>query len=323
MIFVNTPYNRIYEVFALEYWLATEKDLGDDVFLLWSTVPTMVCGKYQNPYEEINMDYVRKNNVLISRRLSGGGTMYVDQGGMQFTFITRDSDKEISFEKFVYPVVDALKKLGVEDVTFTGRNDILVCGKKVSGNSQYKVKGCTVHHGTLLYNTDLEQVVRSTTPDEQKIISKSIKSVRERVTNISEHMNRVMTIDEFKEALINEITAGGKRYELTEEERGIIEKMSAEKFATKEFIFGNTPKFEIEKKGYFKGGKVTIGLTVNKGKISATEISGDFFGTISKEEFSKLLTGVTYEREAVKSALQKLQGNIYNVSEEELLGLLF
>lgn len=323
MIYVNTPYDRIYEIFALENWLATERQFDEDVFLLWHTVPTMVCGKYQNPYEEINMDYVREHNILISRRLSGGGTMYVDQGGMQFTFITKDSEKEISFEKFVHPVVDALKNLGVEDVTFTGRNDILVCGKKVSGNSQYKTNGYTVHHGTLLYNTDLEQVVHATTPDPQKITSKSIKSVRERVTNISEHMKSKMTIEEFKEALIREITNNGKRYELSGEERAVIEKMSAEKYATKEFIYGKTPKFEMEKKGYFKGGKVTVGLTVNKGLIKEIEISGDFFGTISKEDFSAALCGVTYEREAVADALKNLQGNIYNVSEEELLGLLF
>ena len=323
MIYIETPYKIPYEIFALEYWLATEKCFEDDVFLLWNTYPTMVIGKFQNPYEEVNMDYVRRHNIVISRRLSGGGTMYIDHGGLQFTFITKDVKEGISFDRFVQPVVDALRKLGTEDVSFSGRNDILVCGKKVSGNSQYKKGDYTVHHGTLLFNTDLEQVLHSTTVDEHKITSKSIKSVRERVTNISEHMSQEMTIEEFKSALIREIVGDGEIYVLTEDDLAAIQKLSDEWLSTKEFIYGSTPKFEINKTGYFKGGKVTAGLTVDHAKIKDVFISGDFFGTITVEELRETLVGLDYDKEAVKKALQNMKGEIMNVSKEELLELFF
>lgn len=323
MIYIDTGSQNIYYNLAMEYWLITEKKPEDTVLLFWNSSPTLVVGKYQNPLEEINMEYAKAHNINICRRMSGGGTVYQDPGCWQFSFIVKSQDSGIDFKQFILPVIDVLKDMGVRGAGFNGRNDLVIEGKKFSGNSQYIHGGYTVHHGTLLYATDLVPLVESTTVDPQKIISKSIKSVRDRVTNISEHMAEPVSGDEFKRMMVSGLMGpSGVEYKLTPEELERVQQIADEKFNNYQAIYGGSPKYSIQKKGYFTGGKMEFSISVAKGVIKDISVSGDFFGTVDSEDFAKVLKGCAYEKQAVLKALQGMQGEVYKISWEEIADLI-
>lgn len=162
MIYIETGSTDVYYNFALEYYFTLEKRLPETVFLFWRTTPTLMVGKYQNVLEEINKPYADAHKIRLVRRMSGGGTIYTDLGGWQFTFIEHSDQTQIDFSQYIGPVVDAVRELGA-DAGFNGRNDLLIGGRKFSGNAQYRLPGCIVHHGSLLYDTDLAQMAAATT----------------------------------------------------------------------------------------------------------------------------------------------------------------
>ena len=215
MIYIETNSTDVYYNFGLENYFTVEKRLPDTVFLFWRTTPTLMVGKYQNVMEEINKPYADAHGIKIVRRMSGGGTIYTDLGGWQFSFIQHRDAEQIEFEEYIAPVIDALKELGVA-AAFNGRNDLTIDGKKFSGNAQYRLEDCIVHHGSLLFDTNIRQMVESTTVDSYKILSKSIKSVRDRVTNIAEHLPVPMEPEEFKTCMVRHIMGGSDAvYEVT------------------------------------------------------------------------------------------------------------
>lgn len=249
----NTSLDPFFNL-ALEYYFTVEKQLPDTVFLFWQTSPTLMVGKYQNVLEEINKPYVDAHNIHLVRRMSGGGTIYTDPGGWQFTFIQRKDHKEIQFQEYIRPVIQALEQLQVP-ASFNGRNDLIIDGKKFSGNAQYHLGNSIVHHGSLLFDTDIEQMVASTTVDDYKILSKSIKSVRDRVTNISEHLVQPLDSAEFKKHMIHHIMQGSTDVYLpTAEDQARIRQIAIEKFNNWDCLFGASPKFNIERTGRFAGG---------------------------------------------------------------------
>ena len=225
----NNPfYNQAFE----EYVYETFRD--DDVFLLWKNTPAVVVGSYQNICREVHVEALRQRGIPVVRRISGG-TIYTDMGGWQFTFIQHKEAGEIEFSQYIAPVIDALQEMGV-NAAFNGRNDLTIDGKKFSGNAQYRLGDCIVHHGSLLFDTDIEQMVASTTVDSYKITSKSIKSVRDRVTNISEHLPVPMDAETFKETMVRHIMngstdtyrhAGGRRPH-PGDRRGAVPKLGAD-----------------------------------------------------------------------------------------------
>lgn len=320
MIYIEPKSNSIFYNLASEYYFATEKQFDEDVFMLWRVTPTLVIGKFQNTLEEIDAAYAKERGITIVRRMSGGGTCYLDPGGIQFAIITKDLKLEIEFERFERPVIDVLASLGV-NAEMSGRNDILTAGKKISGNSQFRLGPVTVHHGTLLFDSDLDELQRATTPKEYKITSKAIKSVRERVTNIREHLPVDMTIDEFKNALVSAIA--DKVYEITEEDDRRIREIAEEKFADPKIIYAASPKFEIEKTLHLAGGEFNIGLSVNRGVIRDSGITGDFFAGVSAEEIAGALIGVEYTPDAVFAALSEFDGKLYLASARELVDGIF
>lgn len=252
--------------------------------------------------------------------MSGGGTIYTDLGGWQFTFICHGAEKEIEFSRFIEPVIDALHEMGV-NAGFNGRNDLTIDGKKFSGNAQYRLGESLVHHGSLLFDTDIEQMVASTTVDSYKIISKSIKSVRDRVTNISEHLPSAMSPDEFKECMVRHIMRGSSDvYKVTAEDDRCIREIAKEKFESWQSIFGVNPKFNIERTGRFDGGKITFRLDVSKGVIKNASVFGDFFSTLDAETICSALIGCRYEKGDVLRALLSngIDGAVYRISAEDM-----
>ena len=220
--------------------------------------------------------------------------------------------------------MDAVRELGA-DASFNGRNDLLIDGRKFSGNAQYRLGDCIVHHGSLLYDTNIEQMVASTTVDPYKVLSKSIKSVRDRVTNISEHLPRRLSVEEFKSCMVRHLMRGSTdTYTVTPEDDACINQLAQEKFAAWDAIYGKNPRFNLERTGRFPGGKLTFRLDVQRGVIRSASVWGDFFSTLSAEAITGALTGCRYDRAAVLDALQKngIDGAVYQISAADMAALI-
>lgn len=325
MIYVENNSTNPYYNFALEHYLIHEKNLPDDqVFIFWRTTPTVMIGRYQNTLEEINERFVRENSINVVRRATGGGTIYTDMGGWQFSFITKGKADQIDFKKYITPVIDALRELGVA-AEFNSRNDLVIENKKFSGNAQCMSNGYTLHHGSLLFNTDLEQMVRCLTVDDYKIISKGIKSVRERVANIADYLSSPVDSIRFKELMVKGIMNGSsEEYVLNEEDNKRINEIAMEKFESWQWNYGKSPRFNITKTGRLEGGKVEFRLEVNGGIIEECSLYGDFFGNVDVSELCSALTGCRYNRESVRAALENQQSgyNFHNISFDELIDVI-
>lgn len=322
MIYINSNSTSPYFNFALEEYLLTQKDLDDDeIFLFWRTNPTIMVGRYQNTFSEINEKYVRENNVNVVRRNSGGGSIYTDMGAWQFTFIEKNYKEEgISFDKFTGPIVEALQKQDV-DAHFNSRNDLLIGNRKFSGNAQYRKDNAILHHGSILFNTDIQAMVESITVAEDKIIAKGIKSVRERVINISEVMKDNITSENFRDIMLDSLLKNSTTYTLTKEDIKSINKIQKEKFESWDWNYGKNPIFNISRYKRFNGGRVDFKLNVKKGIIKNCTIEGDFFlsGEISILEESFI--DCKYVREDISKLLDTLdiENYFYKITKDDLL----
>lgn len=320
MIYIETGSADVCYNFGLEYYFTVEKPLDDTVFLFWRTTPTLMVGRYQNVLEEVDRAYADARGIRIVRRLSGGGTIYTDLGGWQFTFIEDAREEDIQFQRYLAPVIAALGELGVE-AAFNGRNDLTIGGRKISGSAQYRLGGRVVHHGSLLFDTDLEEMAAATTVDPYKIQSKSIKSVRDRVDNIAGHLPVPMDAEAFKERVVRHILGpGGRTYAVTPEDDARIREIGRERFASWESAYGQGPGFGIQRTGRLPGGSITFRLEVKKGVIQQAAVTGDFFSTLDGDAICRTLTGCRYERSAVREALERggVDGAVYRVSAGEL-----
>jgi len=308
---------------ALEEYVFNEVFDGEDVLMLWQNEPAVIIGKHQNAVEEVNTAYVEENNIRVVRRLSGGGAVYHDLGNLNFTFIVHKSKGEaFDFRAFVTPIIKLLKSLGVH-AEFTSRNDITINGKKFSGNAQYVKKDKILHHGTLLFNTDISPLVRSLTVADEKIISKGIKSVRSRVTNISDHLDGKMTVLDFKKQLMEYFKLENetfREYHLdSNDEKQILNLMNS-RYRQWDWNYGKSPKFTVQKKNRFEGGVVDTRIDVRKGVIQGIKFYGDFFSSRDLSGFEKKLIGTKYTKEAVKKTLEKLEIEDYfiRISSDEV-----
>lgn len=316
LIRLNTtsPY---FNLAAEEYFL--KKD-SEDKLILWQNDNTIVIGRNQSTFTEINLSRAEELKVNIVRRMSGGGAVYHDLGNLNYTYITKSSgDDFLNFKKFTKPVIDVLKSLGV-DATLSGRNDMLIDGKKFSGNAQYVYKDMLLHHGTLMFNTSVNILSKVLNVNELKIKSKGIASVKSRVTNISEHSD--ITIDEFCSLLFK--SAEGTRYELTPTDIFEIEKLRKEKYETWEWNFGYSPKHSFKNEKLFPCGIVSVSIDAKDGKIADIKFSGDFFGKCDVSEFEQALTGVRHNHSNLLSHLEKLSVGDYfsGLTAEDIADLI-
>ncbi|GGB65635.1 lipoate--protein ligase [Fictibacillus barbaricus] len=313
---------------AIEEFALKHLDINETYLLFYINEPSIIIGKNQNTVEEINAEYVREEGIHVVRRLSGGGAVYHDLGNLNFSFITKDDGNSFhDFKKFTDPVVKALKKLGV-NAELSGRNDILADGKKISGNAQFSTKGRMFSHGTLLFDSEIENVVSALNVRMDKIESKGIKSIRSRVTNIREHLEEDMTMEEFKLTLLTylfEEFDSIPKYELTESNWEEIRKISRERYANWDWNYGKSPKFNVELSNRFAGGSVDIRLHIVKGIIQECKIFGDFFGVGDVADIENKLNGVRYDREAIENVLEDIDMNHYfgKVTRQEFLDLLY
>ncbi|HEU5139981.1 MAG TPA: lipoate--protein ligase [Bacillales bacterium] len=315
---------------GIEEYILKHLDPNETYLFFYSMEPSIIIGKNQNTLEEINTEYVRENAVNVVRRLSGGGAVYNDEGDLSFSFITKDDGESFhNYEKFTEPVIRALRKLGV-NAELSGRNDIEVDGKKVSGNAQFSTKGRMFSHGTLMFDVNLDNVEAALNPNPEKIKSKGVKSVRSRVTNIREHLAADKDIREFKKTLLKFIfevddVADVPEYKLTDDDWHEIHEIIASRYKNWDWNFSKSPKFNVKHSQRFSAGTIDVRLQVNKGVIEEATIFGDFFGVGNVDDVAQHLVGTRYEHKALEEALADIDTGHYfgKISKDEFLKLLY
>ena len=310
LLIYNNNTNPYFNLAMEEYLL---KNSTEDLFILWRNKPSVIVGKNQNTLSEINLEYVKENSIPVVRRQSGGGAVFHDLGNINFTFISNNNNSFSDFKKFTQPIIDLLKTMGL-DATFSGRNDLLIDGKKFSGNAQYNYRNKVMHHGTLLFSSQITDLSNALKVKSIKFEGKGIKSVKSRVTNISEHLDTKMSVLEFKDLIMNymaSIDSDNKLYTLTKEDIDGIEKLVEKKYNTWEWNFGNSPKYSFSNELKYPGGNVEFNLEINKGVISKIKFFGDFFGKEDIENLEILLSGVKHKEESLREILSNIDINNY------------
>ncbi len=314
------------------YWnLAAEeyllKSFSQPVFRLWRNSESIIIGQYQNAIAEIDLDYVKANNIKVVRRLTGGGAVFHDLGNLNFTFIEPFEHKEdcnSMFKRFTAPILEAINTLGVK-AYIEGRNDLLIDGRKFSGNAMCIYKNRVLQHGTLLFSASMNNLGAALKSRPEKFTGKAVKSTVSRVTNISEHLPTAMSIDDFQQYLGEYIGRSLPRYEYTAEDLQQIERLRSEKYSQQSWNFGKSPAYSINNAKKFSGGLVEVSFTVKQGLIESLELFGDYFFTLPTEEFVKAFTGTAYTREAVLGRLEELDAEKYfsGISCAEMTELFF
>ncbi|MBO5907239.1 MAG: lipoate--protein ligase [Clostridia bacterium] len=307
---------------AIEEYLFLNSE--DEIFMLWQNAPTVVIGRNQNAYAEINRAYTDNENIKIARRITGGGAVYHDLGNVNYTFISSDGKEGIDFSYFTSPIIEALFSLGVR-VTLSGRNDLVADGdRKISGNAQHRVGQRVLHHGTLLFDTDLDVLSSALNVDPEKIKSKAMKSARSRVVNISELMDKKITTDSFIRLVAD--------YVINKYNPEIIETPSNEAInsiyrrnCSAEWIFPNRDylsKYTVTKKKRYPFGIVECSLDMRGDNISDIKISGDFFGTRPIPELENLIRGTKIQGLKELIATISVSNYIFSMTSSELVELI-
>jgi lipoate-protein ligase A len=300
------------------------KNFKEDIFMLWRNDNAIIVGKHQNTLAEINIEYVKEKKIKVVRRLSGGGAVFHDMGNLNFTFIMNgDEGRLVDFRKYTQPIIDVLQKVGVNAI-FEGRNDLTIDGKKFSGNAVHIIKNRVLQHGTLLFSSVMKDVSEALKVNPLKFIDKAVKSVRSRVTNISEHLTEPLELDAFRGMIMDHIMGmypDSVPYQLNEKDSAVIRNLSDNKYSTWEWNFGYQAKYDFEKLIHTNGGNIEFHLNVSAGIINNCKIFGDYFNSRDTIEIEELLKGIKHEENSIREALAKFEIDHYfrNVTIDELV----
>ncbi|MDD6309370.1 MAG: lipoate--protein ligase [Clostridia bacterium] len=311
MLYIESDCNRPQFNLALEEFVFFQKK--EEVFMLWQNTASIIVGKNQNTMAEIDYAYVTKEKIPVVRRLSGGGAVYHDLGNLNYTYIV-NRDAYGDYVGFTKLLRDYLASLGLE-AAVSGRNDVLVDGKKISGNAQYMHHNRLLHHGCILLGADMTRLAKALKPDEEKIRSKGVRSVSGRVANISDFIP--ITAEAFRTGFGAYVKAHTKAvpYILTKDERQAVEKLEQEKYDTFAWNFGHSPKYAFHTKNRFVGGGVEVFLDIQEGIIRDAVIYGDYLD--DAESICRKLRGVPHNAEALKKVLSGV--SLGTIHTEELL----
>lgn len=327
MYYFESAATDSYENLALEEHLFETLPQGAGLFMLWQNRDAVIIGRYQNAAEEIDAAFVRENGIAVVRRMSGGGAVFHDLGGLNYTLVTDEespdlpggaADADAVWRACMAPLIGVLRGYGL-DAQFSGRNDIEIGGKKIAGCAQYSRGGRTLHHGCILFDTDPARVAAALDPGEAKFISKSDRSVRARVTTIRAclaaqapghgvctfaDLSMAQFRQDLREAYGQLAAAGGLvPYVLTEEERAAIRRLRDKKYRTWEWNFGYRTDYQVRRQRRFPAGLITADMDVRHGSIGAVRFSGDFFASGDLQAFADSLAGLALD-ETLAEALQ-------------------
>ena len=320
---------------ATEQYLMNSDKITLPFMLFYIENPCIIVGRNQNTMEEINDEYCRNHNITVTRRLSGGGAMYQDLGNLCFSFIVPANDQRFGdFKDLVKPIVDALHEMGATQAEVTGRNDIVIEGKKFSGNAMYTRNGRTFSHGTLMFDVNTDAVADALKVPKDKIESKGIKSVRARVTNIKKYLKpeyQNLNTFEFRDELIKKIwnvdtieEAQKFEYHLTKSDEEEIKKIQDKTYNNWDWVYGQSPKFTVQKRKHFTGGTIDARFDVEDGHVKNVKIYGDFFGIKNVEDVEKALIGKEYNADVLKETLENINLNNYfhGIPAEDIINLI-
>lgn len=303
MLWVQNAFTDPYfNIAAEEYFL---KHGNEDVFMVYINEPSIIIGKHQNVFAELNYWFVKENNIKVVRRLSGGGTVFHDPGNINFTFIQNGKEGDlVDFRRYVQPIVKALNEMGVP-AEQNGRNDIVVQGLKVSGNAEHVFKNRTLHHGTLLFSSDLGRLREALRVNLNEYSGKAVQSVRSPVANIAHFMAEKLPVDSFKqriESSVLRLFPDVAFYSFSESDIVEINQLVTDKYSTWAWNFGYSPKFTVNRNGLMADKPVSAECEVEKGMITKIVIRGDF--TESKE-LEQILTGILYAEDEIFSCIMR------------------
>ncbi len=310
---------------ALEEYLF--KHTSQDYFMLWRNERSIIVGKNQNTYAEINYKFVSDNKIPVIRRITGGGAVFHDLGNLNFTFIKRGQrDTFNNYEYFTRPVVELLQSLGVP-AELSGRNDLLIAGMKFSGNAQCADNSGILHHGTLLFDADMSSLSDALNVNPLKLKSKSIRSVRSRVTNISEHLPRKISIEEFSDLLIKKIidsNVDAVPHKLTPDDIDTVKTLEQDKYSTWEWNYGSRLPFSFKKEMLFDSCHLEVNLDIKDNKIRSAKIFGDFFGQKDVSELEQALCNTQYREDALLEIIKNFNIEEYfsGLSAEQFMKVL-
>jgi len=326
MLCIERNYTDPYFNIAAEEYVL--KQFNEDVFMLWRNEPCIIVGKHQNTLAEINLDYIRENNIPVVRRITGGGTVFHDLGNLNFTFIKNGKpDELVNFRKFTEPILEVLQQIGI-DAKFEGRNDLTINGRKFSGNAEHVHKTRVLHHGTLLFSAQLGNLSKALNVDPSKFSDKAVKSVRSRVTNISEHLLNDMNVLQFRDRIQEHIKAQHPEMVIinfSDEDVQKINELAETKYKTWEWNFGYSPKYNFQKKVKANGGNIEFNFDVKDGIIEKAKIFGDYFSLHETSVIEKILINQQHDKAAISHCLKNVAIEQYfkNVSKEEFINGMF
>ena len=306
----DAHYNMAFDEYCLERFPSDET-----VFYLWRNAPSVIIGRNQNVYAEVNLPYLEANGIKLARRVTGGGAVYHDLQNLNYTIIGREASPE--------PVVEALRSLGVP-AELTGRNDIFVEGRKVSGYARRLWRDRQIIHGTLMYDVDLDTLARALDVPGSKLAAKGIASVRSRVANLKDYLPQFASLDAFQAALQEMLAAGDAELPFGDERRAAVQRLSDAKFSTWDWIYGQSRAAQIVRSGRLACGTVEVQLSLDGGVIREAAFRGDFLGALPAQELADRLVGLRFERSALQQKLDAAGVNNYfdGVSSEVLLDLI-
>ena len=307
MVHIQLPHDeerRLSFYLAMEEYVARETDVRD-AFFIWQVEPSVIFGRNQLIENEVNIDFCRRNNVKMYRRKSGGGCVYADKSNMMLSFITSSDYVCLTYNRYIMMVVDALKAIGI-NAEANGRNDIMIEGRKVSGNAFYHIPGRSIVHGTMLYDTDMRNMTACITPDDEKLLSKGVKSVRQHIALLKDYTN--LSIDEIRKSIIASICDSAMT--LDEEAIRKIEEIE-QGYLTDEFIYGNNPKYTLRRKRRIEGvGTIEARMEVKNSVIMDIDFKGDFFLTGDIDAIRIPLRSKRIDKQEIITALPDNIGDI-------------
>jgi lipoate---protein ligase len=255
---------------ALDEFAVRNLNPDDEYVILYINDPSIIIGKHQNPLEEADLDFLRENKIKLARRISGGGTVYHDHGNLNFGFITKFAQNRIhNFRYFTKPVLQALKKIGI-NAALNDRNDIMIDGKKISGNAQFTNTKIMLSHGTLLFDSDLELLSRSLKSKANITESRSIKSVRSKVSNIKNYLKNDFGIEDLKNEIIISLNENFslQKFELSDIQWDSVFELAEKKYNNCEWVLERTPEFKIRKTIFYNENNYEALLTIKDGMTS-------------------------------------------------------
>jgi lipoate-protein ligase A len=311
---------------ALEEFLLRQAKMAEPLLFLYINEPAVIIGRNQNVLQEADPAFLKKRNIHLVRRLSGGGTVYHDLDNLNYSFITQGQQDLHQFANVTEPIIRVLRDLGV-DAELRGRSDIVVGGKKVSGNAQYASRGRMFTHGTLLFDSNIAELSRAIEPRHVQIESKAVQSVRSSVCNIRELLPGEFSIADLKRAILIEVFGPGKipTLKLTGEDWDQVKQIAVERYMSWDWNIGRSPRFTLSNSGECGNGTAEVRVEVNRGFIGSIAVAGDCFNGQEIARLEKQLTGVRYDPEDLLAALRdgENEGFLAGFSKEAFVDLLY